>query len=221
MDLREAIRTTGSVRDVHRRTGRRRARVERCSTTPASRPPAATASRGASCSSRTRRSAASWRRSDAAGVGRVRRRRRAPGTAPFNAVVLPTAAPSECTRPTRCSTTSSRSRSCWSSPPTCAGSSAMDAELDRVRSFRRRRSIRSAGTCCSAARDRGLGGVHRPRSCRGSSPRRRRCSKLPDHHALAATIFLGLPGASADSSCGATPVEAFASVDSFEGVPLV
>ena len=40
---------------------------------------------------------------------------------------------------------------------------------------------------------------------------------LPEHHALAATIFLGVPGPPGHRSCAANPVETFTTVDRFDG----
>ena len=70
-----------------------------------------------------------------------------------------------------------------------------------------------------AARERGLGGVLTTFLSR-VEPESAPLLELPEHHALAATIFLGLPGAPTDA-VAAQAVETFASVDMFEGVPLV
>ena len=70
-----------------------------------------------------------------------------------------------------------------------------------------------------AARERGLGGVlttFLSRVEREAAP----LLKLPEHHALAATIFLGYP-MHQPTRLRRRPVEEFASVDAFEGVPLV
>ena len=160
MDLREAIRTTGAVRDftdepvadtiVASDPRRRPLRAER-------RQPPAVAGGGREGSRRSARQLAAlmqpvW--DEYVAASRT-------GATPFNAVDYRAARRADRTHVrTRCSTTSSACRSCSPSPPTCAGSSAMDGTLDRSRSITGgARSIRSAGTCCSPPASRGLGGV--------------------------------------------------------------
>ena len=43
---------------------------------------------------------------------------------------------------------------------------------------------------------------------------------LPPHHALAATIFLGVPGAPADAAAPGRRSSSFTTVDRFDGEPF-
>ena len=70
-----------------------------------------------------------------------------------------------------------------------------------------------------AARERGLGGVLTTFLSR-VEPEAVEPLKLPVHYALAATIFLGYP-VHQPTRLKRAQVEAFASIDTFEGVPLV
>jgi len=97
--------------------------------------------------------------------------------------------------------------------------SAMDASLDRVAVVPGASIYPFCWNVLLAARERGLGGVittflsHVERE---AVP----LLELPEHHALAAMIFLGYP-VRQPTQLRRNPVEAFASVDVFEGVPLV
>jgi nitroreductase len=97
--------------------------------------------------------------------------------------------------------------------------SAMDATLDRVAVVPGASIYPFCWNVLLAARERGLGGVMTTflsRVEREATP----LLKLPEHHALAATIFLGYP-IHQPTRLRRKPVEEFASVDAFEGVPLV
>ncbi|HZB40197.1 MAG TPA: nitroreductase family protein [Ilumatobacter sp.] len=96
--------------------------------------------------------------------------------------------------------------------------SAMDAALDRISVVPGASIYPFCWNVLLAARDRGLGGVlttFLSRVEREAAP----LLKLPEHHALAATIFLGYP-VHQPTRLRRKPVEEFASVDAFEGVPL-
>ena len=97
--------------------------------------------------------------------------------------------------------------------------SAMDATLERVAIVPGASVYPFCWNLLLAARERGLGGVMTTflsRVEREATP----LLKLPEHHALAATIFLGYP-IHQPTRLRRKPVEEFASVDAFEGVPLV
>ena len=97
--------------------------------------------------------------------------------------------------------------------------SAMDASLDRIAVVPGASIYPFCWNVLLAARERGLGGVlttFLSRVEREAAP----LLKLPEHHALAATIFLGYP-MHQPTRLRRRPVEEFASVDAFEGVPLV
>jgi nitroreductase len=96
---------------------------------------------------------------------------------------------------------------------------ALDASLDRVSIVSGASVYPFCWNVLLAAHDRGLGGVittFLSRVERVAAP----LLELPEHHALAATIFLGYP-VRQPTRLRRNPVEAFASVDVFEGVPLV
>ncbi len=96
--------------------------------------------------------------------------------------------------------------------------SAMDATLDRVAVVPGASIYPFCWNVLLAARERGLGGVMTTFLSRveaDATP----LLKLPDHHALAATIFLGYP-VHQPTRLRRKQVAEFASVDSFEGVPL-
>ena len=97
--------------------------------------------------------------------------------------------------------------------------SAMDATLDRVAVVPGASVYPFCWNVLLAARERGLGGVMTTFLSRVESEAAP-LLKLPDHHALAATIFLGYP-VHQPTRLRRKQVEEFASVDSFEGVPLV
>ena len=97
--------------------------------------------------------------------------------------------------------------------------SAMDAMLERVAVVPGASVYPFCWNLLLAARERGLGGVMTTFLSRveaDAAP----LLKLPEHHALAATIFLGYP-VHQPTRLRRKQVEEFASVDSFEGVPLV
>jgi nitroreductase len=97
--------------------------------------------------------------------------------------------------------------------------SAMDAALDRISVVPGASIYPFCWNVLLAARERGLGGVlttFLSRVEREAAP----LLELPEHHALAATIFLGYP-VHQPTKLRRKPVEEFASVDTFEGVPLV
>jgi nitroreductase len=94
----------------------------------------------------------------------------------------------------------------------------MDATLDRVAVVPGASIYPFCWNVLLAARERGLGGVMTTFLSRveaDATP----LLKLPDHHALAATIFLGYP-VHQPTRLRRKQVAEFASVDSFEGVPL-
>jgi nitroreductase len=96
---------------------------------------------------------------------------------------------------------------------------ALDASLDRVSIVSGASVYPFCWNVLLAAHDRGLGGVittFLSRVEREAAP----LLELPEHHALAATMFLGYP-VRQPTHLRRNPVEAFASVDVFEGVPLV
>ncbi len=96
--------------------------------------------------------------------------------------------------------------------------SAMDAALDRVAIVPGASIYPFCWNVLLAARERGLGGVLTTFLSRvevEATP----LLKLPAHHALAATICLGYP-VHQPTRLRRKRVEEFASVDSFEGVPL-
>jgi nitroreductase len=97
--------------------------------------------------------------------------------------------------------------------------SALDSALDRVAVVPGASIYPFCWNVLLAARGRGLGGVlttFLSRVEREAAP----LLKLPEHHALAATIYLGYP-VHQPTRLRRKPVEEFASVDTFEGVPLV
>jgi nitroreductase len=69
-----------------------------------------------------------------------------------------------------------------------------------------------------AAHERGLGGVMTTFLAR-AEPDAAPLLKLPEHHGIAATIFLGVPEWRA-TKLGRRPVETFATVDRFDGEPF-
>jgi nitroreductase len=96
--------------------------------------------------------------------------------------------------------------------------SAMDAALDRVAVVPGASIYPFCWNVLLAARERGLGGVLTTFLSRvevEATP----LLKLPAHHALAATICLGYP-VHQPTRLRRKRVEEFASIDSFEGVPL-
>jgi nitroreductase len=96
--------------------------------------------------------------------------------------------------------------------------SAMDASLDRIAIVPGASVYPFCWNVLLAARERGLGGVlttFLPRVESEAAP----LLRLPDHHALAATIFLGYP-VHQPTRLRRRPVGEFASIDAFEGVPL-
>jgi nitroreductase len=97
--------------------------------------------------------------------------------------------------------------------------SALDASLDRVAIVPGASIYPFCWNVLLAARERGLGGVLTTFLSR-VEPDLAPLLALPEHHALAATIFLGYP-VQQPTQLRRKPVEAFASVDVFEGVPLV
>ena len=97
--------------------------------------------------------------------------------------------------------------------------SALDASLDRIAVVPGASIYPFCWNVLLAARERGLGGVLTTFLSR-VEPEAAPLLKLPEHHALAATIFLGYP-MHQPTRLRRRPVEEFASVDAFEGVPLV
>jgi nitroreductase len=97
--------------------------------------------------------------------------------------------------------------------------SAMDARLDRVAVVPGASIYPFCWNVLLAARERGLGGVLTTflSAVEGEAVP---LLKLPRDHAVAATIFLGYPAHQA-TRLGRKQVEEFASIDTFEGVPLV
>ena len=149
MDLARRSARTGSVRDFTDEPVDDALVVQHPRRRPLRARAAATASRGGSRSSRTLAIRRAAGRTDAARVGRVPRRQRAPGTTPFNVVDYRSPA---------------RARSHASNAlldniehvPVVLAVAAdlrqialMDATLDRPPIVRARRSTRSAGTSCS------------------------------------------------------------------------
>ena len=97
--------------------------------------------------------------------------------------------------------------------------SAMDAALDRIAVVPGASVYPFCWNVLLAARERGLGGVLTT-FLSLVEPEAAPLLRLPAHHALAATLFLGYP-VHQSTRLRRKPVEEFASVDSFEGVPLV
>ena len=97
--------------------------------------------------------------------------------------------------------------------------SAMDATLDRVAVVPGASIYPFCWNVLLAARERGLGGVITTFLSRVEAEAAP-LLKLPAYHALAATIFLGYP-VHQPTKLRRKQVEEFASVDAFEGVPLV
>jgi nitroreductase len=96
--------------------------------------------------------------------------------------------------------------------------SALDGSLDRIAVVPGASIYPFCWNVLLAARERGLGGVlttFLSRVERDAAP----LLKLPEHHALAATIYLGYP-VHQPTRLSRKPVEEFASVDAFEGLPL-
>ena len=96
--------------------------------------------------------------------------------------------------------------------------SALDASLDRVSIVPGASIYPFCWNVLLAARERGLGGVLTTFLSR-VEPESAPLLELPAHHALAAMIYLGYP-VHQPTQLRRKPVEAFASVDVFEGVPL-
>jgi nitroreductase len=96
--------------------------------------------------------------------------------------------------------------------------SALDASLDRVPIVPGASIYPFCWNVLLAARERGLGGVLTTFLSR-VEPESAPLLELPEHHALAALIYLGYP-VRQPTHLRRNPVEAFASVDVFEGVPL-
>lgn len=97
--------------------------------------------------------------------------------------------------------------------------SAMDATLDRVAVVPGASAYPFCWNVLLAARERGLGGVMTTFLSR-VEPEAAPLLQLPEHHALAATIFLGYP-VHQPTRLRRKQIGEFASVDSFEGTPLV
>jgi nitroreductase len=97
--------------------------------------------------------------------------------------------------------------------------SAMDASLDRIAVVPGASVYPFCWNVLLAARARGLGGVLTTFLAR-VEPDAAPLLQLADHHALAAMIFLGYP-VRQPTRLRRKPVAEFASVDVFEGVPLV
>jgi nitroreductase len=97
--------------------------------------------------------------------------------------------------------------------------SAMDSTLDRVAVVPGASIYPFCWNVLLAARERGLGGVLTT-FLSHVEPQAAPLLELPPDHALAATIFLGYPVNQA-TRLGRKQVEEFASIDTFEGVPLV
>lgn len=97
--------------------------------------------------------------------------------------------------------------------------SATDATLDRIAVVPGASIYPFCWNVLLAARERGLGGVITTFLAR-VEPEAAPLLKLPEHHALAAMIFLGYP-VHQPTKLRRKQVEEFASVDVFEGVPLV
>jgi nitroreductase len=96
--------------------------------------------------------------------------------------------------------------------------SAMDAALDRIAVVPGASIYPFCWSVLLAARERGLGGVlttFLSRVEQHAVP----VLALPEHHALAATMFLGYP-VHQPTRLRRKPVAEFASVDAFEGAPL-
>jgi nitroreductase len=96
---------------------------------------------------------------------------------------------------------------------------AADAALDRAAVVPGASIYPFCWNLLLAARERGLGGVLTTFLTR-AEPEAAPLLRLPAHHALAATIFLGYP-IHQPTRLTRAPVEQFASIDTFEGVPLV
>jgi nitroreductase len=96
---------------------------------------------------------------------------------------------------------------------------AADGRLDRVAVVPGASVYPFCWNVLLAARERGLGGVLTTFLSR-VEPDAAPLLKLPAHHALAATIFLGYP-IHQPTRLTRAPVEQFASIDTFEGGPLV
>jgi nitroreductase len=96
---------------------------------------------------------------------------------------------------------------------------ASDGRLDRVAVVPGASIYPFCWNVLLAARERGLGGVLTTFLSR-AEPDAASLLKLPAHHALAATIFLGYP-IRQPTRLTRAPVEQFASIDTFEGGPLV
>jgi nitroreductase len=97
--------------------------------------------------------------------------------------------------------------------------SAMDAALERIPVVPGASIYPFCWNVLLAARERGLGGVLTT-FLSHVEPEAAPLLKLPEHHALAAMMFLGYP-VHQPTRLRRKPVEEFASVDAFEGVPLV
>ena len=95
---------------------------------------------------------------------------------------------------------------------------ATDAELDRAAVVPGASVYPFCWNLLLAARERGVGGVLTTFLSR-AEPEAAPLLRLPAHHALAATIFLGYP-IHQPTRLTRAPVEQFASIDTFEGVPL-
>jgi nitroreductase len=96
--------------------------------------------------------------------------------------------------------------------------SAMDAALDRIAVVPGASIYPFCWNVLLAARERGLGGVLTTFLSR-VEPEAAPLLALPEHHALAATIFLGYP-VHQPTRLRRKPVAEFASIDAFEGAPL-
>jgi nitroreductase len=94
----------------------------------------------------------------------------------------------------------------------------MDRDLDRVPIVGGASIYPFCWSVLLAAHDHGLGGVMTTFLAR-AEPDAAPLLGLPAHHALAATIFLGIPEWRA-TTLGRRPVETFATVDRFDGEPF-
>ena len=95
----------------------------------------------------------------------------------------------------------------------------MDGDLDRVSIVGGASSYPFCWSLLLAAHDHGQGGVMTPFLSR-AEPEAGPLLGLPEHHALAATIVLGVPEESRPTKLGRRAVATFATIDRFDGPPL-
>lgn len=95
----------------------------------------------------------------------------------------------------------------------------MDGDLDRVSIVGGASIYPFCWSILLAAHDRGLGGVMTTFLSR-AEPDASDLLGLPEHHALAATIMLGVPAEERPTRLSRRPVDAFTTLDRFDGTPL-